>query len=230
MVHQGVLHARQVFLAALNLSCGHLQALCIWNLHANAALDTVRNHLTQEIQSFALPYRATHVVIYAMEEQAGKTLEPLDTHAVSQTDHLAYPLIHRRLSTQTLQALKDFFARRIVEFPSHVQAARHQGEDVLLAKLEDALDFSEWVLYQDACTLIAREVPGTVDETRLDRVSLAKPSKPPPHLENLTGLWKSHLEVTFPNSRHPQALEHLRQDHELLILRKTSKVKIITEE
>ena len=117
MVNEGVLHTKKVSLAALNLSCRHLQALSIRNPHANAGLDTMRDHLTQETQGLPLPNRATHVVVDAVEEQAGKTLEPLDTHAVSRTSHLAYPLVHRRLSTQSLKAHKDFLARRIVELP-----------------------------------------------------------------------------------------------------------------
>ena len=93
------------------------------------------DNLTQETQGLALPDCATHVIVDAVEEQAGEILEPLSPHAVSRTNHLAYPIVHRRLSTQSLKAYKDFLTRRIVKLPSHVQAARHQGEDVLLAEL-----------------------------------------------------------------------------------------------
>ena len=141
------------------------------------------------------------------------------------TGYLAYVIVYR-----SLEAHEHFFTRRVFETPSNVQTACYQGEDVLLDELQYTLGSPKGVLHQNAWTLIEGEIPHSIDEARLNRVTLTKPSEPPSHLQNLTVLREPHAYAALPYPRHPQGLQHDRQDQELLVLRKARKVEVITKE
>ena len=49
------------------------------------------------------------------------------------------------LFTQSLEAHKDIFTKRVIETPSHVKSACYHGEDTLLSELQDTLGFPKGV-------------------------------------------------------------------------------------